>query len=515
MSDHADASAWVAFAARGIDLSAGAAFVLDLSPGLRDVVDVYDLDDPVHPRGHLGWWQFPIEGHGQRIEGALVRDGDMFVPRIASAEPSKVWINERQPRCVRFVVIAALRARPTNALVDMDRVPAMADASALAAFRAGSRLGLSADGLARPDFAVPAASTVRIVSHHIVDRDAVGNLCIDLHRLLRAAGVPCALYAHHFELAYDDTVRRKRLLAGEITPADQLVYMHSTFDPDLPHLLELACARRVAYFHGVTQPALFRVFDPELAVNCEKAIAQIALLEGFDALATNSRATARTMLGQFGPDTAWREADVHIAAPKLITAAPQGPAKPRPAGQGARLLSVGRVVAHKKVEHVLALFAQYLRHDPDAECWIVGGGGPKAYRDYLVWVEATELALPPGRVHWFGSVTDARLDELYAGADALVCMSEHEGFCLPVLEAMAHGLPVFAYGLEAVREVLGDAGRWFAEKDFAALAANLHALLEDDAALAGLIARQHERARTLIADMDGRPFWRLLAPTPA
>ena len=61
-------------------------------------------------------------------------------------------------------------------------------------------------------------------------------------------------------------------------------------------------------------------------------------------------------------------------------------------------------------------------------------------------------------VAFLGSVSDAALDSEYASADAFVCMSRHEGFCVPIIEAMEAGLPVVARRAGAVSETLGQGG---------------------------------------------------------
>ncbi|MGP0086599.1 MAG: glycosyltransferase family 4 protein, partial [Steroidobacteraceae bacterium] len=151
---------------------------------------------------------------------------------------------------------------------------------------------------------------------------------------------------------------------------------------------------------------------------------------------------------------------------------------------------------------------------PDAECWLVGAEAKAAYRAYLDWVERSRLAIPLGRVHWLGEVSDERLQTLYRTASVYVSMSEHEGFCLPVLEAMAAELPVFSYAQPAVQEVLGNSGITFFDKDFAYLAEYLQALLDASDRLAEIVVRQHERAAALMRGADGTGFWHLLEPRP-
>jgi glycosyltransferase involved in cell wall biosynthesis len=109
-------------------------------------------------------------------------------------------------------------------------------------------------------------------------------------------------------------------------------------------------------------------------------------------------------------------------------------------------------------------------------------------------------------------VSDAELAERYATASAYVSMSEDEGFCLPILEAMLAGLPVFTYGLPAIREVLLNSGLYFLKKDYKYLAGVLHGFLSNPTRIDEMVGKQRERAISMAKEMDGRGFLRLLEP---
>jgi glycosyltransferase involved in cell wall biosynthesis len=354
---------------------------------------------------------------------------------------------------------------------------------------------------------------VRIVSQSIHLHDAVGNLCLDLYRMLRQNRVAVEMYAEQFNLELNDIVRSVNLLSSEAGKDDYVLYFFSTFDRYLKKILTLAAARKIAYFHGLTPPKLLQAFDPELSLACRRALGQLPELARFDVLAANSFATAHDLVQSFA------ESDRHVEKVKVIapclTSKRAYPEAARPVGSShARLLYVGQLRSHKRIEHLLELFAAYRSSCADAECWIVGAEPDATYRAYLGWVEHTKLRIPQGRVHWLGKVCDEKLQTIYRSASVYVSMSEHEGFCLPVLEAMAAGLPVISYAQPAVQEVLGSSGIIFFDKDFAYLAEYLRALLDAPDRLAEIVVRQHDRATTLMRDADGTAFWSLLLPAP-
>ncbi len=476
-------------------------------------IDIYDLDNEVHPTGHVGWWRFAVETFGGRISGRVrLVKGDVDVSFVGVTCEDR-WVNEIPMLPNRCTVNAVLRVKSTNSIAALDQIPAFAEPQHQLEFRSRFSRDWLVPRFAPPQYILPPRVTVRIVSQNIHLHDAVGNLCLDLYRMLRQNAVAVEVYANHFGLELNDIVRPINRLSLDANKNDHLLYFYSIFDRHLDDVLSLSAARRIAYFHGVTPPDLLEVFAPELSVACKNALGQLHRLAGFDVLAANSSATARDLVQSFVAGR-WTVESVKIIVPCLIPKRAYHEQN-RPVGSSsARLLYVGRLTPHKRIEHLLELFAAYLSLCPDAECWLVGAEAKAAYRAYLDWVERSRLAIPLGRVHWLGEVSDERLQTLYRTASVYVSMSEHEGFCLPVLEAMAAELPVFSYAQPAVQEVLGNSGITFFDKDFAYLAEYLQALLDASDRLAEIVVRQHERAAALMRGADGTGFWHLLEPRP-
>jgi glycosyltransferase involved in cell wall biosynthesis len=117
----------------------------------------------------------------------------------------------------------------------------------------------------------------------------------------------------------------------------------------------------------------------------------------------------------------------------------------------------------------VAAFAVYRRvFEPDARLTLVGGATSPSYRHALDRL-VHELGVA-GNVDVIGTVSSGQLLAHWAVADVFVCLSEHEGFCVPVLEAMELGVPVVAYAATAVPETVGDAGLLLDDKDPLAVA---------------------------------------------
>ena len=153
---------------------------------------------------------------------------------------------------------------------------------------------------------------------------------------------------------------------------------------------------------------------------------------------------------------------------------------------GCDWLFVGRVAPHKCQHDIVKAFALYRRaYDPRARLHIVGGSASHAY---WVALESYIRALGLHRVvHLHGSVPDGELAAHYQAADAFVCRSMHEGFCVPLIEAMRNGLPIVAHAAAAVPETLAGAGVLLDLKDPATVAAAAHRVATDPSLRATLV----------------------------
>jgi glycosyltransferase involved in cell wall biosynthesis len=160
-------------------------------------------------------------------------------------------------------------------------------------------------------------------------------------------------------------------------------------------------------------------------------------------------------------------------------------------------LFVGRLAPNKAQHDLLKALSVYRRvFDPEARLRLVGGSSSHAYATALVdFITALQLE---DAVELCGEVTDAELAAHYRAADVFVSASDHEGFCIPLLEAMHHRLPIVAYGSSAIPETLGGAGLCLASKEPTVLAAAIHRVAHDRVLREALVAAGLRR----LADFD-------------
>jgi len=329
--------------------------------------------------------------------------------------------------------------------------------------------------------------------------DAVGRHTRRLRELFSARGIPSRIYV---EMVDPETAAETELaLAYDAAaePGDIVLYQFATASAMAPWL----AARRetlVVNYHNITPPELVASWNNPLARGQLQAQAELRLLAPRAALAV--------------ADSAFNQKDLHVAGFASSVVIPPSAAlgrevleagrreeRPPPGpGRGARWLSVGRVAPNKAIEQTISALAVTRAHwDPSATLLVVGKPAITSYDDALHRYVA-ELGLSDA-VTFSGHASDATVAAAYAQADVLVVTSAHEGFCVPVTEAMAVGLPVVAYAQGALPEVLGSGGVLVDSVDPYRLAHTIAALLADPARCATL--RDAGRRQLAALDLEG------------
>ncbi|HMD46640.1 MAG TPA: glycosyltransferase family 4 protein [Acidimicrobiales bacterium] len=331
--------------------------------------------------------------------------------------------------------------------------------------------------------------------------DAVGRHCLELQRLLRAGGVRSEIYV---ELDDRDTVALTRPATAyphEAAPQDVLVYQFATAS-DLAPWLAARSERLVVNYHNVTPPELFAPWDNGLARHQVRARRELALLASrADTGVGVSEVNRADLLAAGYRETAVIPPIVDLRPPSERVEAPG-------AGGASKWLAVGRLAPNKAFEDTLvALLAYRFRHDPGATLTVVGRPALPVYAAAVRGYGA-DLGLADA-VTFTGPVSDEGLRRAYAEADVLVVTSEHEGYCLPVVEAMLAGVPVVAFREGAVPEVLGDAGTLLEDKDPVRLA-DAVARLADPGYRRAQVAQGRARVESLHLELAGPKLVELL-----
>jgi glycosyltransferase involved in cell wall biosynthesis len=251
-------------------------------------------------------------------------------------------------------------------------------------------------------------------------------------------------------------------------PPDLLIYQMSTGSPVAEHLLECD-TKLVLNYHNITPSSSFEPWDPHVGAELDAARRQLSRLarHAHSAIA----------------DSHYNATELEALGMEQVTVVPVLWRPPRvrqaldPEVRQQRVLFVGRIAPNKRHEDLIAMMAILRDRRPDVVLDLVGGVSSERYATAVR--ELVERLGLTDAVRFHGSIDDAALDQLYAEAAVYVSASEHEGFCVPLIEAMATGLPVVARDAAAVPETLGDAGLLIDGPNPAALAFAVDRLLGD------------------------------------
>jgi glycosyltransferase involved in cell wall biosynthesis len=332
--------------------------------------------------------------------------------------------------------------------------------------------------------------------------DAVGRHTLRLRDASRAQGFDSTIYVDTIET---DTAHETEPVSSypeQARPGDVLVYQFATASFMASWLISRP-ETLVVNYHNITPPELWAAWDNHVALGQVRAQQELALLVPRTTLAIADSAYNQGHLRAAG------FAHTDVVAPSaaldhaLIDAVSRADASP--STQGAHWLSVGRVAPNKALEDTIAaLLVARAHHDPAATLVIIGKPATASYAAALHRYVA-DLGLTEA-VTFAGHASDATVAAAYAAADVLVVTSEHEGFCVPVTEAMAIGLPMVAFNQGALPEVLGNAGVMVDSKNPYVLSATIAALLSDAPRRELLVDAGHARLESMAFDAAAERF---------
>ena len=334
--------------------------------------------------------------------------------------------------------------------------------------------------------------------------DAIGEEALRIGGLCEAHGVACRLWcpAHCVPPADRRRTQDVSALPSSVRP-DDVALLHLSIGSSVNDLFAALPCRRVVLYHNVTPPRFFERVEPQTAARLAAGLAAARRLASCGADAWADSAFNAGEMRAMG----WRDPKV---LPLLFDArfekTPPDPLVLARLSDPPRtnLLFTGRLAPNKRHDRLLRVLHACRRTvDPAARLVVAGGDdGRPVYRSLLL-AQADTLMVRDG-VLFTGFLSPAGLAACYATASAFVCTSDHEGFCAPLLEAMAWRIPVFAVAAGAVPETLDGAGVLFdPATDEAAIAETVGRVLRDPALKEAVLRKQDER----LARFRARDEW--------
>ena len=327
--------------------------------------------------------------------------------------------------------------------------------------------------------------------------DAIGDSARRVRDVLRTAGHESELYA----LTIDEDLRDDvRPFADAGARQGHITIFHFALPSPMTEAFGSLSGIKVLQYHNITPAAFFAPYDAQMFRLAALGRQELGSLAGRVDLALGDSEFNRQELEELGFT---RTGVMPIAVNmERLTAAPRRPALEKILGDGLiNFLFVGRIVPNKRIEDHIRLAEMYKRYIDSYYRFIFVGrydGLPR----YNAMIRAliVQYRMLPERFIFTGAVPDEDLAAYYRWADAYISLSEHEGFCVPLVEAMATDVPVLAYAAGAVPETLGGAGMLFSPKDFEFAAEMLGTLVYDRPVRDRIVSGQRRRLRDFAPD---------------
>ncbi len=320
--------------------------------------------------------------------------------------------------------------------------------------------------------------------------DAVGNSALAVRNLLRARGHTSEIYA----LTIDEDLQYDiRFFTEPDARHGDITILHIAVPSPMSEALAELSSGRVIQYHNITPAHFFAPYHPEIFRIATVGRIELAGLVGRVDLALGDSEYNRRELEEFGFERT-------LVSPIVVNTDRIKSGRPVPALEDclndglSNILFVGRIAPNKRIEDHIRL-AEHFKRYVDTDYRFIFVGRTDAAPRYYATVRALMLQyeMPADKFLFVGSVPDDELSVYYRTAKAYVSLSEHEGFCVPLVEAMAADLPILAYGAAAVPETLGGAGVCFTPKDLEYAAELLGLLVYDDALRDRVISGQRRR----------------------
>ncbi len=321
--------------------------------------------------------------------------------------------------------------------------------------------------------------------------DAITNQMLLIRATLKEAGIGGEIFV--VENRAPELFGIRRFDSASLWNSDLILIHHSHANPQLEEVLGIEIPKALIY-HNVT-PSSFFLHDPYLARFSDEGRKQLKVFVGQVVAAFGDSRFNCAELELLGLPKPTVFPLLDLSAGDAKSGSKLGMASGKPLAAGKKLLFVGKLTPHKNQALLIQMLYYLQKNHPDRYTLTLAGRSDPLYGNYLrLLAKALGLA---DKVRFAGSVSQSELEAIYSQADALVCTSLHEGFCIPLVEAMQRGLPVFAIPTTGIRDTLGQAAvRWVTRIPYK-MAEAVEAVLSDSDAVEKILLGQDRRLQEI------------------
>jgi L-malate glycosyltransferase len=333
--------------------------------------------------------------------------------------------------------------------------------------------------------------------------DAIGHEVLGIHRVLLDAGYDSEIFVETADWRLEHLTTDYREMVGAIAPEDVLIH-HFSIGSRASRTAYALPGRMALVYHNITPPEYFLGIHKDLVKLCFRGRRELTAYVSRCELALGDSEYNRQELEGLGfpatgvlpvvPDFA------HLDLPPNTMTSDQFD------DGWTNIMFVGRVIPNKRFEDVIRAFHVYrTRYNPRSRLLLVGSHG--GFERYLAMLHALVARLGTPDVHFLGHVSNEELTALYDVADLFLCASEHEGFCVPLIESFYKQVPVVAYAATAVPATMDGGGVLYHSKEPFEVARLMDAVLDSPEVEEAIVASQDRATPPRPAPDVPYDFW--------
>jgi glycosyltransferase involved in cell wall biosynthesis len=308
--------------------------------------------------------------------------------------------------------------------------------------------------------------------------DAIGHEVLGIQRTLRAAGYDSEIFVETADPRLEELTLDYRDMVGQIQPHDLLIH-HFSIGSRASRTAYALPGHMALVYHNITPPDYFIGVHKELVKLCFRGRRELSAYVGRCDAALGDSEFNRQELEALG----FSSTGVLPVIPDFSHLNVPGDSAPLGFGrvfddEFTNVMFVGRVIPSKKFEDVIRAFHVYrTQFNHRSRLLLVGSYG--GFERYLAMLQSLVTRLGTPDVFFLGHVSNEELSALYDVADVFLCASEHEGFCVPLIEAFYKRIPVLAFAATAVPATMDGGGILYDTKDPQEIAQLIHAVVDD------------------------------------
>jgi glycosyltransferase involved in cell wall biosynthesis len=325
--------------------------------------------------------------------------------------------------------------------------------------------------------------------------DAIGHEVLGIQRALRRAGHVSEIFVETADPRLEPLTLDYLDMVGAIAPEDVLIH-HFSIGSRASRAAYALPGRMALVYHNITPPEYFVGVHKDLVKLCFRGRRELTAYTGRCDIALGDSEFNRQELETLG----FRHTGVLPVVPDF-SHLDVPPSRMIAAGfddEWTNVMFVGRVIPNKRFDTIIRAFHWYrTRHNPRSRLLLVGSYS--GFERYQTMLQSLVTTLGTPDVHFLGHVSNEELTALYDMADLFLCASEHEGFCVPLIESFYKRVPVLAYAATAVPATMDGGGVLYATTDPFHIADLMDAVVSDPALQDAILASQDAALDRLLA----------------